>query len=136
MLCTAYSVICESPPFVYARYIAFILTLLVNKEVIGTAKTLSATIARQYDVTIPYRETDRDRIHYMLQTSPAIRLSGFVRTLKSCTSCHLWGKYPQWLASVFYRERTFWSDGYFISSIGEVSSETLRHCIENQGKGD
>lgn len=109
--------------------------LLVNKEVIGTVKTLSATISRQHDVTIPCMETDRDRIHYMLQTSPTIRLSDFVRTLKSYTTYHLWGKYPQWLDSVFYRERTFWSDGYFISSIGKVSSETLRHCIENQGGG-
>lgn len=34
----------------------------------------------------------------------------------------------------FWKERTFWSDGYFISSIGEVSSDTLKHYIENQGK--
>lgn len=66
--------------------------LLVNKEVIGTAKTLSATIARQYDVTIPYMETDRDPIHYMLQTSPAIRLSDFVRTLKSVHNLPSLGK--------------------------------------------
>lgn len=96
---------------------------------------LSATIARQHDVTIPYMETDRNRIHYMLQTSPTIRLSDFVRTLKSYTTYHLRGKYPQWLASVFYRERTFRSDGYFISSIGEVSSETLRHYLRTRGRG-
>lgn len=28
-------------------------------------------------------------------------------------------------------EKTFWSDGYFIASIGEVSSDTLNEYIEN-----
>ena len=110
--------------------------LLVNEEAIDTVKALSATIARRHDVNIPYMETDRDHIHYMLQTPPTTRFSDFVRTLKSYTAYHLWGTYPQWLASVFYHERTFWSDGYFIASIGEVSSETLKHYIENQGKED
>lgn len=31
-------------------------------------------------------------------------------------------------------EKTFLSDGYFIASIGEVSSDTLNEYIENQGK--
>ena len=28
---------------------------------------------------------------------------------------------------------TFWSDGYFACSIGEVNSDTIREYIENQG---
>ena len=30
-------------------------------------------------------------------------------------------------------ERTFFTDGYFVSTIGEVSAETLRKYIQNQG---
>lgn len=33
----------------------------------------------------------------------------------------------------FWHENTFWTDGYFVSTIGEVSSKTLKHYIENQG---
>ena len=39
----------------------------------------------------------------------------------------------------FYRleackfENTFFTDGYFVSTIGEVSSKTLKRYIENQG---
>lgn len=31
------------------------------------------------------------------------------------------------------KERTFFTDGYFVSTIGEVSAETLRKYIQNQG---
>lgn len=60
--------------------------------------------------------------------------SKFVKTLKSYTTYHIWKKYPNYLRKCFWKERTFWSDGYFITSIGEVSSDTLKEYIENQGK--
>lgn len=34
---------------------------------------------------------------------------------------------------ICWHEYTFWTDGYFVSTIGEVSSKTLKHYIENQG---
>ena len=29
-----------------------------------------------------------------------------------------------------YRENTFWTDGYFVSSVGNVSQETIRKYIK------
>lgn len=31
------------------------------------------------------------------------------------------------------KEHTFWTDGYFVCSVGNVSEEMLRKYIENQG---
>ena len=33
----------------------------------------------------------------------------------------------------FWREHTFWTDGYFACSVGNVSEEMVRKYIENQG---
>ena len=33
----------------------------------------------------------------------------------------------------FYKENTFWSDGYFACSIGQVLKETIEKYIQNQG---
>ena len=79
-------------------------------------------------------ETDKDHIHYMIETTPNINLSDFVRVLKQYTTYHIWQKYESYLSKCYWHERTFWSDGYFIASIGEVSSTTLQYYIENQGK--
>ena len=32
------------------------------------------------------------------------------------------------------KEHTFWTDGYFVCSAGNVSEEMLRKYIENQGQ--
>ncbi|MBF0209034.1 MAG: transposase [Oligoflexia bacterium] len=37
------------------------------------------------------------------------------------------------LQKQFWKERTFWSDGYFVATTGQVSAETIRRYIENQG---
>ena len=36
------------------------------------------------------------------------------------------------LAKFFWKEKTFWSDGYFSCSIGNVSKETIEKYIQNQ----
>ena len=45
----------------------------------------------------------------------------------------IWKKHGFFLRHNFYKEYTFWTDGYFVSSIGNVSQETIKKYIENQG---
>lgn len=108
--------------------------LLASNNISSDIKKLSEEIANNHNVTIKYMETDKDHIHYMIETNPNINLSDFVRALKQYTTYHIWKKYEPYLSKCFWHERTFWSDGYFIASIGEVSSQTLQYYIENQGK--
>lgn len=56
-----------------------------------------------------------------------------VNLIKSYTTYHMWQRYPRFLQKVFWKENTFWTDGYFACSIGSVSEETLRDYINNQG---
>ena len=42
-------------------------------------------------------------------------------------------KYPNYLRKHFWKEHTFWTDGYFASSVGNVTEEMLKKYIENQG---
>lgn len=97
-------------------------------------KRLSTEIAEKHKVKIHYMEVDKDHIHYMIETEPNINLSNFVRLMKSYTTYHIWERYSAYLSNYFWKERTFWSDGYFLSSIGNVSQVTLKQYIENQGR--
>ena len=38
------------------------------------------------------------------------------------------------LAKFFWKEKTFWSDGYFSCSIGNISKETIEKYIQNKKK--
>ena len=46
---------------------------------------------------------------------------------------HIWERYPNYLRKHFWKEHTFWTDGYFACSVGNVSEEMFRKYIENQG---
>lgn len=97
-------------------------------------KRLSLESCQKHNVTIHYMEVDKDHIHYMLETMPNINLSNLVRTMKFYITYHIWEKYTAYLNKCFRKEKTFFSDEYFISSIGNVSQEILKFYIENQGK--
>ena len=43
------------------------------------------------------------------------------------------GKVSELFAKHFWKEHTFWTDGYFACSVGNVSEEILKRYIENQG---
>ena len=78
-------------------------------------------------------ETDRDHIHILLQYNPTDRISKIVSDLKQRTTYNAWQKYESMLQRNYWKERTFWSDGYFAASVGQVSQATIEHYIENQG---
>lgn len=107
--------------------------LLAGNNISNDIKKMSSDICSKHNVVIKYMETDKDHIHYMIETDPTIRISDFVRMLKSYTTFHIWKKYPEYLSKCFWREKTFCTDGYFVCSVGNVSEETLRQYIENQG---
>lgn len=78
-------------------------------------------------------ETDKDHIHYMIEFEPTQLISRIVNILKSYTTYHVWKKYKPLLYKEFWKERTFWTDGYFVCSIGNISENILQKHIENQG---
>ena len=90
-------------------------------------------ISKKWDFTIELQEVDRDHIHLLISYNPKIAVSQIVRALKSESTILLWKRHYDFLRKRFWKEQTFWSDGYFASSIGEASEETIRKYIESQG---
>ena len=56
-----------------------------------------------------------------------------VKIVKQETTYYLRHKYGSLLSNQYWKKKIFWSDGYFVCSIGEVSSATIQKYIENQG---
>ena len=89
-------------------------------------------ISKRYDFTIKEMEVDKDHIHMMVESIPKISPLQIVRVLKQQSTIQMWRKYSKKLKKHYWSENTFWTDGYFVSTIGEVSN-TLKHYIRNQG---
>ena len=107
--------------------------LFLLKKLSDDIKNLSYEICNKHNIKIKYLETDKDHIHYMIEAEPSISISKIVNLIKSYTTYHICRKYPKYLSKYFWKEKTFYTDDYFVSSIGIVSKENLKKYIENQG---
>lgn len=75
-------------------------------------------------------ETDKDHIHLLISYDTTDRVCDIVRQIKQKTTYYLWQKYSGFLSSQYWKRKIFWSDGYFVCNIGEVSSAAIH---ESQG---
>lgn len=92
-------------------------------------------ICRNYpDLEIYEAKCDEDHIHFLISIPPKWQISHAVNILKSNTSKAMRRKFP-FLNKLYDRHVGFWSDGYFISTVG-VDEEQLRRYIQLQGQED
>jgi putative transposase len=90
-------------------------------------------IVDESDFDIEEMETDLNHIHFLISYPPKLSLTSIVRRLKQISTNRVWKLYPNFLRQHFWKEHTFWSDGYFVCSIGDANPDTIRRYIQNQG---
>ena len=106
--------------------------LLTSKQISDDIKQFSYEICQRYNVIIRHMETDKDHIHYMIETEPTMSVSKIVNLMKSYTTYHIWERYSTYLRKHFWKEHTFWTDGYFACSVGNVKEVYRKSRIEGQ----
>lgn len=106
--------------------------LLVG-EINDFIKQTCCIISLKSDFAIDIMEPDKDHMHFLISYPPSVSVTSIVRKLKQETTIAVWKKYKRLLSLHFWKEHTFWSDGYFVCSIREANPETIRRYIENQG---
>lgn len=106
---------------------------LLARDIDVDVKNLFSKITVGSKFNIEIMESDNDHIHLLLSYSPDVSITSIVRKLKQKSTIEIWKKHKDYLKKYFWKEHTFWSDGYFVCSIGEANPETIRKYIENQG---
>jgi len=86
------------------------------------------------DFSIDYVGFDNNHIHILINSAPKLSPLQIVRKIKQETTILVWKIIPNILKLHFWKEKTFWSDGYFISTCEEMSLETIENYIQNQGR--
>ena len=96
-------------------------------------KGLLLTLSEVSDFDIEETEVDGDHIHALIRMSPKYSISQHVRRIKQSITQALRVNHPE-LKNHFWREKTFFSDGYFCCSVGNASAETIRKYISEQAQ--
>lgn len=89
------------------------------------------SIGQKWSVDI--MESDIDHIHILIDYEPTISIFEIVHRIKQLSTFRIWKKYEILLKQYFWKEKTFWSDGYFACSTGNASTETIMEYIRTQG---
>lgn len=76
---------------------------------------------------------DKNHIHLLIKTPPTISISQIVRRIKSMSTNMLWKKKSEYLEKYYWKNRVLWTHGYFCSTVGEMSEETIITYIKKQG---
>jgi putative transposase len=96
-------------------------------------KQIIYDISKESDFKILEMETDKDHIHFLIKSEPKVSVLAIVRKLKQESTIRLWKTQKEYLRKYYWNENTLWSDGYFASTIGNVSKEAVEYYIRNQG---
>lgn len=110
--------------------------LFTNQHLAEEIKQLFYGIATKSKFVIDVMEIDPDtpdHIHVLVDAPPTISPKQIASRLKGQSTFHIWKTNEEYLKSFYWKERTFWSDGYFVCTTGDASTETIRQYIERQG---
>jgi len=90
---------------------------------------------RKHYPEIEFKEQnhDVDHLHLLVSIPPKLAVGSVVRLIKTNTARAMKQKFP-FLKEVYWGAG-FWSDGYFVSTVG-LQESTIRKYIQKQGQED
>ncbi len=103
-----------------------------DKKVDLVLRDICLEIEKRYQVKFLEIGTDKDHVHFLVQSVPTYSLTKIVTLLKSITAREIFHRCPQVKKLLWGGE--FWSDGYFASTVGKHGDEKMiTNYVKSQG---
>jgi len=104
-----------------------------DEHVDEVLKEVCLAIEARYQVKFLEIGTDKDHVHFLVQSVPTYSVTRIVMLIKSLTAREVFKRCPQVKKQLWGGE--FWTDGYFASTVGKHGNEnTIGSYVKNQGK--
>lgn len=89
-------------------------------------------IEKRYQIKFLEIGTDKDHVHFLVQSMPRYSVTKIVTMIKSLTAREIFRRCPQVRKQLWGGE--FWTDGYFASTVGKHGNEdTIGRYVRKQG---
>lgn len=112
-----------------AKYRRIIFDKTVDQEI----KTICLELEKRFEIMFLEIGTDRDHVHFLIQSVRMYSPKRIVQAVKSITAREIFLRMPAVKKSLWGGE--FWSDGYFINTVGKHNSESVvSNYIKAQGR--
>ena len=89
-------------------------------------------IEKRYQIKFLEIGTDKDQVHFLVQSVPRYNVTMIVTLIKSLTAREIFRSCPEVKKQLWGGE--FWSDGYFASTVGKHGNENMiASYVKKQG---
>ncbi len=107
--------------------------VVFDSQVDGVLKDVCLDIEKRYQVKFLEIGTDKDHVHFLVQSVPTYSVTKVVTMIKSLTAREVFKRCPQVKKKLWGGE--FWTDGYFASTVGKHGNEdTISNYVKKQGE--
>ncbi len=104
-------------------------------EVDAKIKEICAEIEKRYEIEFLEIGSDDDHVHFLVQSVPMMSPKHLVQTIKSITAREIFKSCPK--VKQYLWGGKFWSDGYFVSTVGAHGTEKMiKNYVQQQGNTD
>ena len=114
-------------------FVAKYRRLVISSEVDKVLKNVCQEISKRYEIRFLEIGSESDHVHFLIQSVPRYSPTKIVTKVKSILAREIFSQCPAVKKQLWGGE--FWSDGYFVSTVGEHATENvIRQYIKNQGE--
>jgi len=97
-----------------------------------TLKDVCLEIEKRYEVHFLEIGTDKNHVHFLVQSVPTKSPTQIIKILKSITAREIFRIHPEVKTKLWGGE--FWTDGYFVNTVSKFGDEsTISRYVREQG---
>ena len=106
---------------------------VIDEQVDSVLKDICLEIEKRYQISFLEIGTDKDHVHFLVQSVPSYSVTKIVTMVKSLTAREIFRQCPQVKKQLWGGE--FWTDGYFASTVSKHGDEnTIANYVKQQGQ--
>ncbi len=102
---------------------------VLTKEMRLRIREITRQICAQLGVTIVKGVLSDNHVHMFVEIPPRLSVSDFLQKVKGCTSRKIQQEFPE-LRKRYWGQR-FWARGYFCTTAGNVTEQTILDYIDS-----
>ncbi|MCA5580124.1 IS200/IS605 family transposase [Enterocloster clostridioformis] len=107
--------------------------VVIDEDVDRVIKETCEGIQERYEIRFLEVGTDKDHVHFLIQSVPAYSPKKIIQIVKSIIAREVFAKCPQVKKKLWGGE--FWTDGYYVATVSEHGNEQIiSRYVKEQGQ--
>ena len=109
--------------------------VVFSEAVDQSLKDICLEISKRYEIEFIEIGTDKDHVHFLIQSIPTKSPSKIIQAVKSITAIEIFKLHPEVKEQLWGGE--FWTKGYYVNTVGRHGDEnTIQAYVQSQGRLD